>query len=183
MPASAWLKRSNKWGRKSAGMPTPVSLTVTATCEFTRSRRTCTRPRRSVNFTAFEHRFHRICRRRSEAAVLAPPKRFVVLDTLAHSYPAQDLVFLLLAIVGNEKTNGLADHLGGGKTEHPFGGRIPRGHNTVQIFADDRVVAGLHDRSEIARVAFEALGERYVARDLGCAGNRAIRRHDWRDGR
>ena len=46
-------------------MPIPVSLTAISTCEFTRSSRTWMRPPRSVNFTAFEHKFHRICRRRS----------------------------------------------------------------------------------------------------------------------
>ena len=38
-------------------MPMPLSLTLISTWEFTRSRRTCTRPFLGVNFTAFETRF------------------------------------------------------------------------------------------------------------------------------
>ena len=65
VPASAWLKRSNRCGRNSGAMPMPLSETVTSMCELTRSNRTSTRPPFSENLIAFEQRFHRICRRRS----------------------------------------------------------------------------------------------------------------------
>ena len=41
---SAWRNRLKRCGRNSGAMPSPVSLTVISTCEFTRCRRTCTRP-------------------------------------------------------------------------------------------------------------------------------------------
>ena len=55
-------------------MPMPVSLTTISTCEFTRSRRTCTRPRFGVNFTAFDTRFQTTCCRRPGSPDTGPTR-------------------------------------------------------------------------------------------------------------
>ena len=49
-------------------MPWPVSLTTSSTRESTRCERTCTRPPRGVNLTAFDSRFHTTCCSRSGIA-------------------------------------------------------------------------------------------------------------------
>ena len=61
-------------GRKSGRMPIPVSLTTISTCEFTRSRRTCTRPFFGVNFTAFDTRFQTTCCRRPGSPDTGPTR-------------------------------------------------------------------------------------------------------------
>ena len=66
-------KRSNTYGRKSAAMPTPLSLTAICTWEFTRWSWTCTRPAFGVNFTALLRRFHITCRKRSGSPLTGPP--------------------------------------------------------------------------------------------------------------
>ena len=58
---SACRKRSKTWGRNSGLIPMPVSMTLTSTCELTRSRSTWTRPPLGVNFTALESRFQTTC--------------------------------------------------------------------------------------------------------------------------
>ncbi len=62
-------KRSNTCGRKLAGMPAPVSETLSSTCEFTRCTSTCTWPPRGVNLIALVSRFQATCCRRALSAL------------------------------------------------------------------------------------------------------------------
>ena len=62
-------------------MPMPVSLTTISTCEFTRSRRTCTRPFFGVNFTALDTRFQTTCCRRPGSPDTGPTRGSTIVCT------------------------------------------------------------------------------------------------------
>jgi hypothetical protein len=124
-------------------------------------------------------------RHRHERAVSAAADGLVVFDPFAASDAGQDLVFLLLPVVGDDATNGLADHLRFRKAEHPLGGRIPGGDDAVQILADDGIVARIDDRGEPLRIALHMLGAAQIADDLrgaddlpGRSPNRRDRQRD-----
>lgn len=57
----ALANRSNTYGRSSAAMPRPVSLTEMRTPARARSTRTSMCPPSGVNLTAFERRFQTTC--------------------------------------------------------------------------------------------------------------------------
>ena len=73
-------------------MPMPVSLTATSMCELTRSRRTCTRPPRGVNFTALDNRFQTTCCSQSgspDDRTDAPDRRWSGAARLSHRRRAE----------------------------------------------------------------------------------------------
>ncbi len=61
MELSACRKRSNTYGRKSAGMPMPLSLTKISASLSPGVSPTVTWPPFGVNFKAFDNRFHTTC--------------------------------------------------------------------------------------------------------------------------
>ena len=112
-----------------------------------------------------------------------------MVDPFAAPDAGQDLVFLLLPVVGDDAADRLADHLGRGVAEHPLGGRVPRGDDAVQVLADDGVVARIDDRGEAQRIPLRTLDAAQIAGDLrgadDLAGGAPDRRHGQgdRDGR
>ena len=58
----------------------------------------------------------------------------------------QDLVFLSLAILGDNSPDRAADHFTGRLAEDSFRSVVPAGDHSVQIFADDRIVRVFNDR-------------------------------------
>src|SRR2546428_10363938 len=63
--AGAWRKASKTWGRKSAPMPSPVSLTAMRASPSWRSSVTSTQPLRGVNLSALLKRVQTTCCSRS----------------------------------------------------------------------------------------------------------------------
>ena len=92
-----------------------------------------------------------------EAPVAALAHRFEVIDTPTGADRFEHGVFLGLSIVGNDATNRSADHLVGCVAEHPLGGIVPRQNDAVQIFADNRIVGRLDNRSQPARNVVERI--------------------------
>ena len=62
--ARACRKRWNRWGRKSASIPAPVSVTTASSWPSSLRTRSDDRPPSGVNFTAFDSRFHSTCWKR-----------------------------------------------------------------------------------------------------------------------
>ena len=60
-----------------------------------------------------------------ERAVLSTANRFVMVDAVAAPDAGEDFVLLVLAVIRNDETNGLAHHLGRRKPDHGLGRRIP----------------------------------------------------------
>ena len=85
-----------------------------------------------------------------DGLVLAPPLRLVTLDPFAGLDAFHDVDRLILLAVGEQQSQGLADHLGGGIAEHRFGTAIPIGHRPVERFANDRGVGGGHKGRQTA---------------------------------
>ena len=63
---------------------------------------------------------------------------------MVHSFagvnPIKDLLFFVIAVRRNDDGDRFVDHLVGAKTEKLFGASVPAGDDSIQIFADDRVV-------------------------------------------
>ena len=67
------------------------------------------------------------------AAVLAPANGLVVIDVLAAANALEDFRFLVVAALGNERQNRLADHLLGSIAEHALRPTVPAGDNAVEV--------------------------------------------------
>ena len=84
--------------------------------------------------------------------MLGDANGLVVLDALASSNPSEHVLLSREAIGGNNRRDGPTDHLRRGVAEHLLGATIPRLHDAVEILADDRVVGGVDDRRQPARL-------------------------------
>ena len=124
-------------------------------------------------------RIGEIVKETEETPIFSAPDRFVVLEALTLPDLAQHVVFFGLPIVWNKSANGPANHLGGGVAKHPFRCDIPGGDDTVEVLADDRIVARFDDGGQLQCVVLDSLRARQVARDLRRADDPARRVTEW----
>src|SRR5579875_1593602 len=90
-------------------------------------------------------------------AVLSKAHSFKVVDAFAASESGKDASFVGGQFGRNDFYDGLADHLIGGISEEAFGGRVPAGHDALQVFADNGVIAGFDDGGQpVARLVAAA---------------------------
>ena len=82
------------------------------------------------------------------SAIVAQPHRFVVLDRFAPADPAQDVPHLGQPLGRDDQIDILPDRFRRGKSEQPFGRRIPAGDVAVERFRDDGVVGGFDRGAE-----------------------------------
>src|SRR6266404_2770525 len=82
------------------------------------------------------------------STVLAYADSFEMVDSLASLESLKNLCFLVPAVGRNDERNVPADRLLCGVPEHSPRTFIPAGDDAIQILADDRVVRGIHDRSQ-----------------------------------
>ncbi len=80
--------------------------------------------------------------------VLANADCFEVIDSLPSFDTLKDRGFLAPPVSRDDEHNVPADRFFGSVPKHPLRALIPAGDYAVQIFADDRVVGGIHDRSQ-----------------------------------
>ena len=69
-------------------------------------------------------------------------RRFYIFDMVLHP---QDVVFLVPAFRGNNRTNRPADHFLRGVAEDSLGATIPRLHRAFEVLADDGIVGAFDD--------------------------------------
>jgi hypothetical protein len=75
-----------------------------------------------------------------QAAVLALSDRLVVVDPIAHTDPAQNLIDLGVAIIRHEDRDVAADGLSGPEPVQTLGGGVPGQNGPVQALREDGVV-------------------------------------------
>ena len=71
-----------------------------------------------------------------------------MVDFLSAPNAAEDLAFLVQAIVRNDDPDRFTNHLGRRIPEHPLCGLVPGRNDAVQVLTDDRVVTRLDDGGE-----------------------------------
>ena len=71
-----------------------------------------------------------------------------MLDPLAAPDTRQDLGLLAAMVRGDDHGDRVADGLGGGVAEEPFGATVPALDDAVQVLADDGVVGGFDNGGE-----------------------------------
>ena len=71
-----------------------------------------------------------------------------MIDSPAALEPLENLRFFAPEIGRNNKRNVLSDGFLGGVAEYPFRSFIPTRDRTVELFADDRIVRGVHDSGQ-----------------------------------
>src|ERR1051325_6080269 len=71
-----------------------------------------------------------------------------MLDDPAGADARDDVVFFVLAVVGNDRADRAAVHFRRGIAEHPLRRGVPRRDDAVEILADDGVVRGLNNRGQ-----------------------------------
>ena len=76
----------------------------------------------------------------NERAVLPLPHCLEVFDPFAPANAAKHVVFLVSAILWNDLSDRLANHVGCGEAEQLLRRRIPRLHDPFEIFAHDGIV-------------------------------------------
>ena len=95
-------------------------------------------------------------RDRKQRPILSAPNRLEMLDSFAAMNPGNDVVFLRLPIVGNDRSDRAADHFIGCITEDSLGCTIPRKHDAAEILADDGIVAGFDNRGKAQHASIDA---------------------------
>src|SRR4026208_2243354 len=121
-------------------------------------------------------------RYREQRTVLPAPDRLEVPDPFSVLDAAEDVLFFVVAILGNDHPNRLTERVRGGKSEHLFGRAIPREDRAGQILADDRILTPFDDRRQLSGVLFDALLSGNVASDFRDADDLAPRIPNGRDG-
>ncbi len=98
-----------------------------------------------------------------EAAVLATPHRFIVVDLLAAPDALQDRGHFVLTPGRGQDRDVPAEHFVRGITKEFLRGRIPARDDAVQGLARDRLVRRLHDRSQPSVCQSHGAGRIYHA--------------------
>src|SRR5207249_2359988 len=79
-------------------------------------------------------------------ATLGQAHRFERLNNLASLEMVDDVVFLLLAIRGDQTPNGLSNDLLFGVAKYALGTFIPAGDRPIKRLGDDRIIGRADDR-------------------------------------
>jgi len=95
-----------------------------------------------------------------EAAVLALPNRFVMLDSFSAPDAVQHHGFFVVPIRRNEDCDGPANGFLRGIAEESMRATIPAGDHAVEVFGQDRVIGGFNDRGVVQR---GAIGRQTIA--------------------
>ena len=82
------------------------------------------------------------------AAGAVKPDGFMRGHRLADANRVEDVDFLVLAVLGDELPDRLADHLFRREAEEAFRSLVPAGDDAAQRLGDDRLLRGLDDRRE-----------------------------------
>ena len=82
---------------------------------------------------------------RNQASILAPANRFVMFDALATLDALDHLALLVPPIRRDQDGNALAYDFFGHVAEEPRCRRVPRGEDTIEILAHDRIAGRFHD--------------------------------------
>src|ERR1700733_5569187 len=90
-------------------------------------------------------------------AVLALPHGFEMIDAFTTPDTFQDAALLLQTVLRNQDRDRLADNLFGEVAEQALRAPVPGDDHTVEILADDRIVARFDDRTETALNTFGTL--------------------------
>ena len=93
----------------------------------------------------------------NQASVLATPLGFEMIDRLAAADTIENAYFLVPALGRNDDRNRLADNLVGGIAEEALCRFVPRRDDTVEVFADDGVIAGFDNGRKATLDALRAL--------------------------
>ena len=72
-----------------------------------------------------------------------------MIDAHARANAAEHVALFVVAVDRDDQHDRSADRFFGRIAEHPLGGAIPRRNRSVEIHADDRVVAPFNDGSEV----------------------------------
>ena len=85
-----------------------------------------------------------------QASVFRAPHRFKMIDSLAAPYACKDVVLLGPSVARNYQRDVLADRFFCAVTENSLRGRIPRGDDALQRFADYDVIGRLDDGCQMS---------------------------------
>ena len=103
------------------------------------------------NFRSTNHTPHRVANGRHAErdlqafARLVEALGFVMVHALARTNFFQDHRLFMLQVRRDDGKDRSPDDFVGGKAEKPLRGRIPIGHNAIQVFRDDGIVRGFND--------------------------------------
>ncbi len=87
-----------------------------------------------------------------QTSIFAPAFRLEMLNPLAPPEPRENVQLFLLTIRRNEQSrHWLPNRFGRRVPEQTLRTLVPTGNDSIQIFTDDRVVGGVHDRAEKRR--------------------------------